>query len=104
MIARLTVIPESQQCHRYPKETGNSSFCPTTNLHLDSFNSGSKSIAAPYLVSYLIISFLVVINMYIAVILENFSQAREEVKQGLTDDDYDMYYEVYIISCISSIF
>ncbi len=35
--------------------------------------------------------------MYIAVILENFSQAREEVQQGLTDDDYDMYYEVVII-------
>lgn len=33
--------------------------------------------------------------MYIAVILENFSQAREEVQQGLTDDDYDMYYEVW---------
>lgn len=33
--------------------------------------------------------------MYIAVILENFSQAREEVQQGLTDDDYDMYYELW---------
>lgn len=43
----------------------------------------------------LIFSFLVVVNMYIAVILENFSQAREEVQQGLTDDDYDMYYEVW---------
>ena len=31
--------------------------------------------------------------MYIAVILENFSQAQEDVQQGLTDDDYDMYYE-----------
>jgi hypothetical protein len=31
--------------------------------------------------------------MYIAVILENFSQVQEDVQQGLTDDDYDMYYE-----------
>jgi hypothetical protein len=31
--------------------------------------------------------------MYIAVILEKFSQAQEDVQQGLTDDDYDMYYE-----------
>jgi hypothetical protein len=30
--------------------------------------------------------------MYIAVILENFSQI-QDVQQGLTDDDYDMYYE-----------
>ena len=41
------------------------------------------------------ISFLVVINMYIAVILENFSQATEDVQQGLTQDDFDMYYEVW---------
>lgn len=56
---------------------------------------GNTGIGVPFLVSYLIISFLVVVNMYIAVILENFSQAREEVQQGLTDDDYDMYYEVW---------
>jgi len=33
--------------------------------------------------------------MYIAVILENYSQATEEVQEGLTDDDYDMYYEIW---------
>ncbi|KAH9495026.1 Sodium channel protein type 2 subunit alpha [Bulinus truncatus] len=49
--------------------------------------------ATIYLATYLIISFLVVVNMYIAVILENFSQATEEVQQGLTPDDFDMYYE-----------
>ncbi|CAF2124314.1 unnamed protein product, partial [Rotaria magnacalcarata] len=54
---------------------------------------GNVAIAIPFLVSYLIISSLVVVNMYIAVILENFSQAQEDVQQGLTDDDYDMYYE-----------
>ncbi|CAF1586722.1 unnamed protein product, partial [Adineta ricciae] len=54
---------------------------------------GSTAIAVPFLVTYLIISSLVVVNMYIAVILENFSQAQEDVQQGLTDDDYDMYYE-----------
>jgi len=43
---------------------------------------GSSLIAIVFLVSYLILSFLVVVNMYIAVILENFSQATEEVKQG----------------------
>lgn len=49
--------------------------------------------ATAYLATYLIISFLVVVNMYIAVILENFSQATEDVQQGLTPDDFDMYYE-----------
>ncbi|KAL1453630.1 hypothetical protein WDU94_009956 [Cyamophila willieti] len=48
-----------------------------------------------FLLSYLVISFLIVINMYIAVILENYSQATEDVQEGLTDDDYDMYYEIW---------
>lgn len=58
-------------------------------------NCGNKGIAVAYLVSYLIISFLVIINMYIAVILENYSQAKEDVQEGLTDEDYDMYYEIW---------
>lgn len=58
-------------------------------------NCGNFGIAVLYLVTYLIVSFLVVINMYIAVILENFSQATEDVQQGLTQDDFDMYYEVW---------
>jgi hypothetical protein len=56
---------------------------------------GSSGLAVLYLVSYLVISFLVIINMYIAVILENFSQATEDVQQGLTQDDFDMYYEMW---------
>ncbi|XP_033734214.1 sodium channel protein type 4 subunit alpha A-like isoform X1 [Pecten maximus] len=56
-------------------------------------NCGSYTMAVFYLVTYLVISFLVVVNMYIAVILENFSQATEDVQQGLTPDDFDMYYE-----------
>jgi hypothetical protein len=58
-------------------------------------NCGSRGIAIAYLCSYLVISFLVILNMYIAVILENYSQATEDVEQGLTDDDYDMYYEIW---------
>ncbi|CAL1291645.1 unnamed protein product [Larinioides sclopetarius] len=61
----------------------------------DPGNCGSKGIAVAYLVTYLIISFLIIINMYIAVILENYSQATEDVQEGLTADDYDMYYEIW---------
>ncbi|KAH9426448.1 hypothetical protein DERP_011017, partial [Dermatophagoides pteronyssinus] len=56
---------------------------------------GNRGIAIAFLVSYLIISSLIIINMYIAVILENYSQAAEDVHEGLTDDDYDMYYEIW---------
>ena len=41
---------------------------------------GNSGLAVMYLVTYLVITFLVVINMYIAVILENFSQVRLSLK------------------------
>ncbi|KAI0978732.1 hypothetical protein GJ496_009854 [Pomphorhynchus laevis] len=56
---------------------------------------GNPTIAVPFLVTYLFVSSFLVINMYIAVIMENYNQAREEVQQGLTDDDYDVFYEVW---------
>lgn len=56
---------------------------------------GSSAMGIAYLCSYLVITYLVVVNMYIAVILENFSQATEDVQQGLTQDDFDMYYELW---------
>ncbi|XP_017780931.1 PREDICTED: sodium channel protein para isoform X5 [Nicrophorus vespilloides] len=58
-------------------------------------NCGNSTIGIAFILSYLVISFLIVINMYIAVILENYSQATEDVQEGLTDDDYDMYYEIW---------
>ena len=33
--------------------------------------------------------------MYIAVILENYSQATEDVQEGITDEDYDLFYEIW---------
>ncbi|CAG7823253.1 unnamed protein product [Allacma fusca] len=67
---------------------------PNTDLG-DPGNCGSPAVGIAFLLTYLVISFLIVINMYIAVILENYSQATEEVQEGLTDDDYDMYYEIW---------
>lgn len=70
--------------------------CNPPNPEIDDpGNCGSKGVAVAYLVSYLIVSFLIIINMYIAVILENYSQATEDVQEGLTADDYDMYYEIW---------
>ncbi|OAF65490.1 hypothetical protein A3Q56_06796 [Intoshia linei] len=56
-------------------------------------NCGSNIIGTAYIVSYIVVIFLVVVNMYIAVIIENFSQASEDVKRGLTQDDFDLFYE-----------
>jgi voltage-gated sodium channel type II alpha len=58
-------------------------------------NCGNATVGIAFLLAYLVMTFLIIINMYIAVILENYSQATEEVQEGLTDDDYDMYYEIW---------
>ena len=70
---------------------------PGCDPHLtkDYGDCGNTTMAIVFLITYLIVSSIVVINMYIAVILENFSQATEDVQQGLTQDDFDMYYEVW---------
>jgi Ion transport protein len=47
---------------------------------------GNTPLAIVYLVTYLVITFLVVVNMYIAVILENFSQvSKHAIANRLTN-------------------
>ena len=58
-------------------------------------NCGKQGPGIAFILGYLVISFLIVINMYIAVILENYSQATEDVEEGLTGEDYDMFYEIW---------
>ncbi|XP_060888420.1 sodium channel, voltage-gated, type I like, alpha b [Labrus mixtus] len=58
-------------------------------------NCGNPSVAVFFFVSYIIICFLIVVNMYIAVILENFSVATEESAEPLSEDDFEMFYEVW---------
>lgn len=79
----LAAIMDDRDCSPSGEEEGSEGDC------------GNQGIAIAYLISYLVISFLVILNMYIAVILENYSQATEDVEQGLTDDDYDMFYEIW---------
>uniref|UniRef100_A0A8C7IJQ7 Sodium channel protein n=1 Tax=Oncorhynchus kisutch TaxID=8019 RepID=A0A8C7IJQ7_ONCKI len=56
---------------------------------------GNPPVAIIFFVSYIIICFLIVVNMYIAVILENFSVATEESAEPLSEDDFEMFYEVW---------
>nr|XP_020635454.1 sodium channel protein type 5 subunit alpha-like [Pogona vitticeps] len=55
----------------------------------------NRGLAIAYFVSYIIISFLIVVNMYIAVILENLNVATEESTEPLGDDDFEIFYEVW---------
>uniref|UniRef100_G3TXA7 Sodium channel protein n=1 Tax=Loxodonta africana TaxID=9785 RepID=G3TXA7_LOXAF len=56
---------------------------------------GNPSIGICFFCSYIIISFLIVVNMYIAIILENFNVATEESSEPLCEDDFEMFYETW---------
>ena len=66
-----------------------------TSSQLTKGDCGSMALAIPYLVSFIIVTFFVVINMYIAVILENFMEAKEDMQTGITDDDFHLYCEAW---------
>lgn len=55
----------------------------------------NSKLAIAYFVSYIIISFLIVVNMYIAVIIENLNVATEESTEPLGDDDFEIFYEIW---------
>ncbi|XP_034517659.1 sodium channel protein type 10 subunit alpha isoform X1 [Ailuropoda melanoleuca] len=58
-------------------------------------NCGSPAVGILFFTTYIIISFLIVVNMYIAVILENFNVATQESSEPLSEDDFDMFYETW---------
>ncbi|XP_074755968.1 sodium channel protein type 5 subunit alpha-like [Athene noctua] len=79
-----------------PLLKGSNSCAPNLNLTDEQKkNCTSKEVGILFFVSYVIISFLIVVNMYIAVILENFSVATEESTDPLCEDDFDMFYETW---------
>ncbi|XP_046399749.1 sodium channel protein 60E-like isoform X2 [Ischnura elegans] len=53
---------------------------------------GHPLLAITYFVSFIIINYMIVINMYIAIILENFNQAHQEEEIGIVEDDLEMFY------------
>ncbi|XP_067398654.1 sodium channel protein type 5 subunit alpha-like [Emydura macquarii macquarii] len=68
------------------------------NLHIqnkENITCVNSTVAIIYFVSYIITSYLLVINMYIAVILENLNVATEESTEPLCEDDFDMFYEIW---------
>uniref|UniRef100_A0A669BG02 Sodium channel protein n=1 Tax=Oreochromis niloticus TaxID=8128 RepID=A0A669BG02_ORENI len=58
-------------------------------------NCGSPAVGIVFFTTYIIMSFLVVVNMYIAIILENFNVATEESSDPLCEDDFEMFYETW---------
>ncbi|KAG6921928.1 sodium channel, voltage-gated, type IV, alpha, partial [Chelydra serpentina] len=74
---------------------------PDCDPHLENPGSsvkgdcGNPSIGICFFCTYIIISFLIVVNMYIAIILENFNVATEESSEPLCEDDFEMFYETW---------
>ncbi|XP_020653693.3 sodium channel protein type 4 subunit alpha isoform X4 [Pogona vitticeps] len=74
---------------------------PDCDPHLDNPGSdvkgdcGNPAMGICFFCSYIIISFLIVVNMYIAIILENFNVATEESSEPLCEDDFEMFYETW---------
>ncbi|XP_037923835.1 sodium channel protein 60E isoform X3 [Hermetia illucens] len=64
---------------------------PTFNRQTNG-DCGHPLLAITYFTSFIIISYMIVINMYIAVILENFNQAHQEEEIGIVEDDLEMFY------------
>ncbi|XP_072455049.1 sodium channel protein type 11 subunit alpha isoform X2 [Notamacropus eugenii] len=79
---------ENLSCH------SESSSCPRNDFKPDR-DCVSPVMAITFFVSYIIISFLIVVNMYIAVILENFNTATEESEDPLSEDDFEIFYETW---------
>ncbi|CAL4063472.1 unnamed protein product, partial [Meganyctiphanes norvegica] len=66
--------------------------CDPKYLNQPNGNCGYPIIAIGFFVSFIIVNFMIVINMYIAVILENFNQAHKEEEIGIVEDDLEMFY------------
>jgi hypothetical protein len=67
-------------------------YCDITYRNLPYGNCGSPLLATLYLVSFIVLSSMIVINMYIAVLLENFNQAHHEEELGLGEEDLERFY------------
>ncbi|XP_034429836.1 sodium channel, voltage-gated, type I-like, alpha [Hippoglossus hippoglossus] len=81
-----------------PMLNKNDDDCNKTSEHPGSSvkgDCGNPAVGITFFVSYIIICFLIVVNMYIAVILENFGVATEESTDPLSEDDFEMFYEVW---------
>lgn len=56
---------------------------------------GNPAVGVAYFVTFVLMTFLIVINMYIAIILENFEVATRESSEPLTADDFEQFFEVW---------
>ena len=71
--------------------------CDPSYRDLSNGNCGRPIFAQFYFVSFVTITYIILVNMYIAIILENFNRIYKKAKVGITDDDLDMYYSKWAL-------
>ena len=71
--------------------------CDPNYKGMSNGNCGNDWIAVCYFSSFIIIIFLVLINMYVAVILENYNNVMEQEKIGITGEDIDLFYQHWML-------
>ena len=67
----------------------------TTMYQLTKGDCGNRHLAIPFYVSFVVVTCFIIINMYTAIILDSFKEATEEVDEGLSDDDFELYCHVW---------
>ena len=74
---------------------------PDCDPHLYEGNTqgdcGFDTFGIAYFSSFVLVAFLVMINMYIAVILDNFSEAQQADEIGIDEDDINTFYEKWMV-------
>lgn len=71
---------------------------PQCNLNFKGIpggNCGRMSTAVIYLVSYIFVMFLIIVNIYIAIILENFNTVQEEDDFIISKEVFNHYYRLW---------
>lgn len=66
--------------------------CDPSYKGLSNGNCGDKAVAMTYFWTFIVSIFLILTNMYIAIILENYNQAQEQEKIGISNEDIDSFY------------
>ncbi|XP_065166604.1 sodium channel protein 60E isoform X3 [Atheta coriaria] len=66
--------------------------CDPSYMGQTNGDCGYPLLSIIYFTSFIIINYMIVINMYIAIILENFNQAHQEEEIGIVEDDLEMFY------------
>lgn len=91
LLLPLLNVPPDCDNDWVPYDNGNSIGSPEP----PNGDCGSPAAAYTFFCLYIILTFLIVVNMYIAIILENFGVATEESTDPLNEDDFEMFYEVW---------